>query len=322
MNESGAFRYRVRTEEAGRRLDIVLAARLDGPSRSAVAGAIRNGAVVVDGRIRKPGYAVRPGEVIHGSLPQPPPADAAPEAIALDILYEDENLLVINKPAGMVVHPSAGHASGTLVNGLLYHYPQMEKQRDGEILRPGIVHRLDKDTSGCLVIAKSGRTRLLLQEQFRARSIRKTYLALVVGRVAGESGRIDSPVGRHPRDRKKMSIFSHRGRPALTLWRVRRRFDGATLLELDLKTGRTHQIRVHLASVGHPVAGDPLYGGCRRLSGTPLQAARRQMLHAWRLAFTHPLEGRPVSVTAPLPPDMRESLQALASRGRAPATPS
>jgi len=154
MNESGAFCYRVRTEEAGRRLDIVLAARLGGPSRSAIAGAIRSGAVVVDGRYRKPGYSVRPGDVIHGSLPPPPPADATPEPIALDILYEDESLLVINKPAGMVVHPSAGHASGTLVNALLYHYPQMEAQRDGEILRPGIVHRLDKETTGVMLLAK------------------------------------------------------------------------------------------------------------------------------------------------------------------------
>ncbi len=318
MNDSGAFRYRVRTEEAGRRLDIVLAARLDGPSRSAVAGAIREGAVTVDGRVRKPGYTVRAGEVICGTLPQPPRPDAIAEPIELSILFEDNHLLVVDKPAGMVVHPSAGHFSGTLVNALLHHYPEIEVRRDGEILRPGIVHRLDKDTSGCLVVAKDSRAQQLLQKQFRARRIGKTYLALVVGRVAAGAGRIDRPVGRHPRDRKKMSIFSHRGRPALTLWRVRRRFSHATLLELELKTGRTHQIRVHLASLGHPVAGDPVYGGTRRLAGTPLEAARRQMLHAWRLAFTHPMEGRPVSVTAPLPPDMRQLLRALAEDAKSP----
>ncbi len=318
MNDSGAFRYRVRTEEAGRRLDVVLAARLDGPSRSAVAGAIREGTVTVDGRVRKPGHTVRAGEIIRGTLPRPARPDAIAEPIELSILFEDDHLLVVDKPAGMVVHPSAGHFSGTLVNALLHHYPEIEVRRDGEILRPGIVHRLDKDTSGCLVIAKDSRTQQLLQEQFRARRIDKIYLALVVGRVAADAGRIDRPVGRHPRDRKKMSVFSHRGRPALTLWRVRRRFSRATLLELKLKTGRTHQIRVHLASLGHPVAGDPVYGGTRRLAGTPLESARRQMLHAWRLAFTHPMEGRPVSVTAPLPPDMRQLLRALAEDAKSP----
>ncbi len=315
MNDGGAFRYCVRTEEAGRRLDVVLAARLNGPSRSAVAAAIRQGAVTVDGRVRKPGHTVRPGEIIRGALPQPARPDAVAEPIDLTILFEDDRLLVVDKPAGMVVHPSAGHFSGTLVNALLHHYPEIEVRRDGEILRPGIVHRLDKDTSGCLVIAKDSRTQQRLQEQFRARRIRKTYLALVVGRVAADAGRIDLPVGRHPRDRKKMSVFSHRGRPALTLWRVRRRFSCATLLELDLKTGRTHQIRVHLASLGHPVAGDPVYGGVRRLAATPLQAAGRQMLHAWRLSFSHPQGGTRMSVTAPLPPDMRQLLRTLADAG-------
>ncbi len=318
MNDSGAFRYRVRTEEAGRRLDVVLAARLNGPSRSAVAGAIREGTVTVDGRVRKPGHSVRRGEVIRGTLPQPMRPDAIAEPIELSILFEDDRLLVVDKPAGMVVHPSAGHFSGTLVNALLHHYPEIEVRRDGETLRPGIVHRLDKDTSGCLVIAKDSRTQQLLQEQFRTRRIGKTYLALVVGRMAADAGRIDRPVGRHPRDRKKMSVFSHRGRPALTLWRVRRRFSCATLLELKLMTGRTHQIRVHLASLGHPVAGDPVYGGTRRLAGTPLETARRQMLHAWRLAFAHPMEGRTVSVTAPPPPDIRQLLQALAEDTKSP----
>jgi 23S rRNA pseudouridine1911/1915/1917 synthase len=165
------------------------------------------------------------------------------------------------------------------------------------------------------VIAKTGRAHLRLMEQFKERRIRKTYLALVIGRISADTGRIDLPVGRHPRDRKKMSVFSHRGRRALTEWKVRQRFDGATLLELDLKTGRTHQIRVHLASSGHPVVGDPLYGGGgKRLAGTPMQNTHRQMLHAWRLAFSHPLSGQSVSVEAPLPPDMQELLSALGSR--------
>jgi 23S rRNA pseudouridine1911/1915/1917 synthase len=312
---SGSFCYRVRADETGRRLDVLLAARLDGPSRSAIAGAIRSGVVLVGGQPRKPGYTVKPGDVISGTLLQPPRSDVEPEPIALDILYQDAALLVVNKPAGMVVHPSPGHDSGTLVNALLYHFPDLEQYGDEEPLRPGIVHRLDKDTTGCIVIAKTGRAHLRLMEQFKERRIRKTYLALVIGRISADTGRIDLPVGRHPRDRKKMSVFSHRGRRALTEWKVRRRFDGATLLELDLKTGRTHQIRVHLASSGHPVVGDPLYGGGgKRLAGTPMQNTHRQMLHAWRLAFSHPLSGQSVSVEAPLPPDMQELLSALGSR--------
>ncbi len=317
MNNSGSgpFCYRVRADEAGRRLDVLLAARLNGPSRSAIAGAIRSGAVVVGGGPSKPGYTVKPGDVISGTLPQPPPADLEPEAIDLDILYEDAWLLVVNKPAGMVVHPSPGHSSGTLVNALLYHFPDIEARQDGEIPRPGIVHRLDKDTSGCLLIAKTDRAHVRLTEQFKERRVRKTYLALVVGHLARETGRIEKPVGRHPRDRKKMSVFSHRGRQALTVWKVRRRLPGATLLELDLKTGRTHQIRVHLASLGHPVVGDPLYGGGRkRLAGTVLAEARRQMLHAWHLTFSHPLSVETVSVEAPLPSDMREFLSVIGLR--------
>lgn len=312
--DSGPFSYRVLPDEIGRRLDVLLAARLNGPSRSAIAGAIRSGAVLVGGQVKKPGYAVRPGDIISGALPEPPPSVFAAEPIELDILYQDSSLLVVNKPAGMVVHPSPGHPGGTLVNALLYHFPDLEQHGDQEAFRPGIVHRLDKDTTGCLVIAKNSRAHLRLAEQFKARQVQKTYLALTIGRLSENTGRIDLPVGRHPRDRKKMSVFSHRGKKALTLWKVRRRLCGATLLEISLKTGRTHQIRVHLAALGHPVAGDPLYGGGqKRLAGTVLQGTNRQMLHAWRLAFSHPVSSQRVSVAAHLPEDMRRLLDKLQS---------
>lgn len=310
--DSGPFSFRVMAGEAGGRLDVLLAARLDGPSRSAVTGAIRSGAVTVGGRVKKPGYTVKPGDVISGTLPKPPRSVFKPEPIELDILYQDPFLLVINKPAGMVVHPSPGHAGGTLVNALLYHFPSLEHQADQDNLRPGIVHRLDKDTTGCLAVAKTSRAHLLLTDQFKERQVQKTYLALTLGNISEDTGRIDLPVGRHPGDRKKMSVFSHRGRQALTLWKVRRRLCGATLLEIYLKTGRTHQIRVHMAALGHPVAGDLLYGGGKkRLTGTALKGARRQMLHAWRLAFRHPVSGQRVSVEAPLPEDMRRLLDDL-----------
>jgi 23S rRNA pseudouridine1911/1915/1917 synthase len=227
---------------------------------------------------------------------------------------------VINKPAGMVVHPAAGHSTGTLVHGILYHCPDLEGI--GAEKRPGIVHRLDKDTSGLLVVAKNARAHHDLSRQFKARSILKHYLALVAGYPKTAGGRIDLPVGRHPVERKKMSTRSTRGREALTLWHVRERLAGATLLDIELKTGRTHQIRVHCQAMGFPIVGDPVYGrkgAIKQMTAgnadlqAALKNAKRQMLHAHRLGFNHPVDGKALSFEAPLPEDMASLLDQLRS---------
>lgn len=308
-----SFDFDAATSEDGQRLDIVIAAHLADCSRSAAGHAIRHGWIRIHGQIqKKAAYRVKAGDIICGHLPTPELPACTPQPIALDILYEDAHLLVINKPAGMVVHPAPGHTCGTLVNALLFHFPQINAQAV-ENPRPGIVHRLDKDTSGCLLVAKSQADQFVLSRQFALRQVQKTYLAIVYGRPAGSRGQIDLSVGRHPTDRKKMSIHSPRGRTALTYWKIRERFECAALLQVSIKTGRTHQIRVHLAAVGHSVVGDPVYGARKRkyTSADPLQTTRRQMLHARRLAFTHPHSGRQLSVSAPLPDDMQRLLEQL-----------
>ncbi|MGD8367941.1 MAG: RluA family pseudouridine synthase [Desulfobacterales bacterium] len=310
-----AFTIVVARAESGVRLDALLAARLASLSRSRAAALIAEGAVRVDGEVRKPGYRVREKESISGRIPTPrPPVAYRPEPIPLDALYEDADLIAVNKPAGMVVHPAPGHFSGTLVNALLSHCPDLAGI--GGELRPGIVHRLDKDTSGVLVAAKTAAAQEHLAAQFQKRSVHKTYLALAWGRFSEDAGRIDLPVGRHPTARKKMSTRSRRPRTAETRWRVKERFDGATLLEVTIHTGRTHQIRVHLAAIGRPVAGDPVYGGKKKKSGTApsqrlLAGARRQMLHAWRLGIVHPSTGRQMTFEAPLPEDFAGILERL-----------
>jgi 23S rRNA pseudouridine1911/1915/1917 synthase len=272
----------------------------------------------VDGVARKPSYKVKTGDHITGRLPEPEPTTVLPEPIPLDIVYEDDDLIVLNKPAGLVVHPAAGHPDGTLVNALVCHCPDLEGI--GGEKRPGIVHRLDKDTSGIMVVTKSTRAHLHLSEQFKQRHIDKTYLALVLGSPEKQAGIIDLPIGRHPTDRKKMSTVSRHARKALTHWRVKERFNGCTLLEIDLKTGRTHQIRVHCKAMGHPIVGDPVYGGryLRKVSICSnqgevklLAAAGRQMLHARRLQFDHPASGRPLCFTAPMPKEMEALIDAL-----------
>jgi 23S rRNA pseudouridine1911/1915/1917 synthase len=287
-------------------------------SRSFVAALIRNGNVFVDGMLQKPGYRVRPFQKISGCLPPAAPTDVIPESIPLDIRFQDNDLLVINKPAGLVVHPSPGHSGGTLVNALLFHCPSLEGI--GGEQRPGIVHRLDKDTSGLLLVAKNAHAHHELSRQFKVRTIQKKYLALVQGSPAEAHGKIDLPVGRHPGDRKKMSTKSHSGRNALTLWAVKERFAGASLLEVDLKTGRTHQIRVHCQAMGHPIVGDPVYGPRNPRKGSSfhhselyqvLKNVRRQMLHAVKLVFIHPVTGASLCVEAPLPDDMSDILDDL-----------
>jgi 23S rRNA pseudouridine1911/1915/1917 synthase len=259
--------------------------------------------------LKKSGYRVRAGEQIKGFIPPPEPVRFHPEPIPLDILYEDMHLIVVNKPPGLVVHPAPGHHSGTLVNGLLYHCPNLEGI--GTKLRPGIVHRLDKDTSGTLVVAKTGFVHHHLSDQFKSRRIEKKYLALVLGEPRADSGTISDPIGRHPIHRKRMSTTSRKGREAETRWRVRKRIEGATLLELDLKTGRTHQIRVHCAAIHHPIIGDPVYG-YRRISKQI--SAPRQMLHAWRLGFFHPATGEWMRFESPIPEDMQDLMNALRIR--------
>lgn len=311
------FAFTAEEQEAGLRLDVVVSRRLEDTSRSFAAQLILQDAVAVNGKTSKPAYRVRPGDAIEGRLPAAAPSECQAEPIPLAILHEDAHLLVVNKPPHLVVHPAAGHSQGTLVNALLYHCPDLTAFR-GEI-RPGIVHRLDKDTSGALVVAKTPAAHAHLAHQFKHRTVRKSYLALVRGEMKTDQGVIRLPIGRHPVDRKRMAPSVPRARSAETHYRIRERLKGATLLELDLKTGRTHQIRVHCAALHHPVLGDPVYGGRQASAVVGAGGARtqrtfrvkRQMLHAWRLAFHHPADGRWRRFEAALPADMKALLAFL-----------
>jgi 23S rRNA pseudouridine1911/1915/1917 synthase len=313
MSSHGPFSFSVLNDHAGDRLDNVIALQVAGCSRSMAANFIREGLIRVRDEIKKPGYRVKAGDNISGRIPAPEPIACEPEAITLCILHEDDDILVISKPAGMVVHPAPGHFSGTLVNAVLYHCPNLEGI--GGKIRPGIVHRLDKDTSGILVVAKTAAAQAHLGAQFKDRTLQKTYLALVSGKMKTTSGVIDLPIGRHPVDRKKMSVLSKRNRDARTLWRVKELFDAASFLEIEIKTGRTHQIRVHCASMQHPVVGDAVYG-CRNSGMRPgvLKTVPRQMLHAWRMAFTHPATGERIHLEAPIPEDMLQVLSVLRTK--------
>ncbi len=310
-NPPSAFTFRVGHVQAGGRLDALVASEVDHCSRSFAATLIRQGCICVDGSVKKPGYAVKAGEVVSGKIAPPEASSFLPENIPLHILYEDPELLVVNKAPGMVVHPAPGHSNGTLVNALVHHCPDLAGISGS--LRPGIVHRLDKDTSGALVVAKNSRAMHHLAAQFKSREVRKKYVALVYGIPREGAGSLDDPIGRHPVDRKKMSVTTHTPRSALTLWRVLEQFTGVCLLELDIRTGRTHQIRVHCKTMGHPVIGDPVYGNRgdkKRLAsishdmGRAVMALDRQMLHAWQLSFVHPATGERMTLEAPLPIDM------------------
>lgn len=311
--------FTVPAEAVGMRLDKFLADRLTDVSRSRIQGWIEEGRVTLDGRPARPSTRVDPGQHVRVLIPPPEELRILPEPIPLDILYEDDHLLVINKPAGMVVHPAPGHTSGTLVNALLARFPawaeldwweseEDEEEAGGDYPRPGIVHRLDKDTSGLLIVAKSAGARGALQAQFQARQVEKVYLALVHGVPSSPAGRIDAPIGRDPRQRKRMAVTAD-GRPAVTAYRVLEPLGEYALLEVMPKTGRTHQIRVHLAFIGHPVVGDEVYGRRRSRLACP-----RQFLHAARLSFRHPVTGRPMEFAAPLPPDLQAVLDALHRR--------
>jgi 23S rRNA pseudouridine1911/1915/1917 synthase len=282
------------------------AADLSGLSRSRVQRLISEGRVTSDGQPVKANTIVPSGAVLVIDVPPPEPAGIEPEAIPLDVVFEDADVVVINKPAGLVVHPSPGHWSGTLVNALLARDTAYGGIAGVE--RPGIVHRLDRDTSGLLMVAKTDAAQTSLMAQLKARRVKKTYLALVQGGVQAAVGRIEAPIGRDPKNRMRMAVTPD-GRPSVTGYRVRERFAGWTLLELDLVTGRTHQIRVHLAALGHPVAGDPVYGTGTARRGP--DGLGRLFLHAWRLVFAAPATGDLVRLEAPLPAELERVLEAL-----------
>ncbi len=313
-------RLSVPPEAAGERLDRYLAARSGGePSRSRFARLIEGGHVRVNGRAVKPAHAVRAGDVVDVEFPPPEPSDLVPEAIPLSIVFEDDDLLVVDKPAGLVVHPGSGVRTGTLVHALLHHTRSLSRLGDPE--RPGILHRLDKETSGLLLVAKNETAHLRLARDLAARRIARGYDAVVWGRPPRD-GRIEAPIGRHARDRKRMAVRED-GRAASTTYRVVEDLGFASLLEVTLGTGRTHQIRVHLAHAGHPVFGDPQYGGRGGAIPRFLPAARaaearallalipRQALHARRLAFVHPATHQELSFTSPWPPDLEALVSAL-----------
>jgi len=306
----GKYEFTVGDGDDGQRLDVFLARRDISLSRSQAARLIDAGRVQVGNKtLVKGSCRLRAGDLVV--LERAPATDyhVSPENIPLDVVFEDDALLVVNKPAGMVVHPAAGNASGTLVNAVLFHCPALSGI--GGVARPGIVHRLDKGTSGLIVVAKTDEAHRGLAVQFKTHQVEKQYLALVWGQPGEEQGVIDAPVGRADLERKKMSTRSRRGKEALTLWRVKDLYGPVTLLDVEIRTGRTHQIRVHLASLGHPVIGDAVYGNPKRIRGIadPLIRARlsamgRQALHACCLRFCHPLEHREMRFSAPMPVDM------------------
>jgi 23S rRNA pseudouridine1911/1915/1917 synthase len=299
-------------EQADERLDRALAALVPGRSRSQLQRLVRDGCVRVDGVVTaRVSERVRAGSRIEMTVPAVAPAVALPEELPLDILYQDEDLIVVDKPAGMVVHPAAGHGAGTLVNALLHAVGDLSGV--GGELRPGIVHRLDKGTSGVMVVAKNDRTHLALARQFHDREVDKDYVALVWG-VVQAGRRIDAPIGRHATNRQKMSTRARRARAAVTRVIAASPLAGVTLVRVAIATGRTHQVRVHLSAIGHPVVGDATYGGIRRRCPAHLRALsalERPFLHAERLAITHPADERRMEFSAPLAEDLQQVLNSL-----------
>jgi 23S rRNA pseudouridine1911/1915/1917 synthase len=319
VNQEEDSRVSFSVDEAGkaRRLDAFLVLKTQDLTRSRVQELIRSGFVRVNHRLTKPGYRLKPGDRIEVTLPPLQPLCLGPEAVAFEVVYEDPWLIVVNKPPGIVVHPAPGHFTGTLVHGLLQHCKDLSGV--GGVTRPGIVHRLDKDTSGLMVVAKNDAAHAALSKQFKAGTVTKRYVALVHGIVKGQKGEIDLPIGRHPVRRKEMSVQPSKGRTARTLWEKTEELAGLfSLLCVSPKTGRTHQIRVHLTHMGYPIVGDPVYGHRRSWwkkrfpedSGV-LSRIERQMLHAGTLGFVHPQGGEYREFTAPLAADMALVLEML-----------
>jgi len=326
-SEAETLTFTVDEVEAGARLDAYLATHVEDVSRTRLKQLIEDGEVLISDRaVTKPAYKLRAGERIEIEPPAPPLTNLIPENIPLEIVFEDESLVVVNKPAGLVVHPAAGVSAGTLANALAFKLRDeitssaQSAIRNPQSIRPGIVHRLDRDTSGLIVVAKTEQAHEHLTGQFRAREVFKSYVALVHGVVREESGKIEQPLARDPSNRTRMAVVRG-GRQALSLYRVRRRFDRFTLLDVEIKTGRTHQIRVHLAWLKHPVVGDKVYGGGRDQSvpdarlRQEIAALNRQFLHAEQLGFFHPRTGERLNFQAPLPPELTRLLSALAGSG-------
>ena len=290
---------------AGERLDAFVARAAEGLTRSAAQKLIEEGYVNRNGKPAKKNDKLNIGDEISVTLPEAKPVDITPKDIPLEIVYEDEDVLVINKPKGLVVHPAAGHQEDTLVNGLLYSHADRLSGINGE-LRPGIVHRIDKDTSGLLAVAKNDLAHTVLASQLKDHSMARTYEAIVCGSFKEDSGTVDAPIGRHPTDRKKMCVTERNGKSAVTHWEVVARYRGYTHVRCRLETGRTHQIRVHMAHIGHPILGDTVYGRKK-----PELGQTSQCLHAGVLCFAHPRDGRPVMVMADLPAYFKEVLEKL-----------
>lgn len=288
----------------GTRLDVYVSAA-EGISRSAAQELIASGHVRVNGLINSKNYKLREGDVVETVLPPPEPIEAVPQDIPIDIVYEDEHLLVVNKPQGMVVHPAPGNPDGTLVNALLYHCAGRLSSINGKI-RPGIVHRIDKDTAGLLIVAKTDAAHTGLAEQIAVHSFTRRYRAIVVGNIRDDTGTVDKPIGRSGSDRKKFAVTNVNSKPAVTHYRVIERLNGYTHLELTLETGRTHQIRVHMAYLGHPVAGDPVYGNPKHTLGL-----RGQCLFAEYISFKHPITGEIMSFGAELPAFFKDALRRI-----------
>jgi 23S rRNA pseudouridine1911/1915/1917 synthase len=304
-------KWTIENEQVGMRLDRYITSLLKELSRTSVQQLIAEDAVLVNNKPAKVGYALRLHDTIHvlHTTPSTPQNTIVQQALPLEVVYEDADLLVVNKAAGMVVHPAPGHHNDTLVNALLARYSELHVTEEDQ--RPGIVHRLDRDTSGLLIVAKNKHTQAALVEQMKRHEVVKRYLALVEGIVALDSGMIDAPIGRNPRHRQQMAITSSGSREARTHFRVLERFAHYTLLLLQLETGRTHQIRVHLKAIRHPVVGDPVYGSGRK---QPDILSQRQFLHAYQLCFTHPVTSEVLELEAPLPTDLQAGLNSLGDR--------
>ena len=292
-------------ESEGERLDAFLARTADGMSRSAAQKLIETGNVLLNGKKARKNDRLRAGDSVCVTLPEPESVDIVPKEMPLEIVYEDEDVLVLNKPKGLVVHPAAGHQDDTLVNGLLFAMGDNLSGINGK-LRPGIVHRIDKDTSGLLAVAKNDLAHAVLASQLKDHTMARTYEAIVCGTLKEDSGTVDAPIGRHPTDRKKMCVTARNSRDAVTHWEVIRRYRGYTHIRCRLETGRTHQIRVHMAHIGHPILGDTVYGRKK-----PELGQDSQCLHAGLLCFRHPRDGRPVMVMAPLPEYFTDVLKKL-----------
>jgi len=314
IDQNSHLIFTVKAEEAGERLDAFLTRRVDGWSRARLQRLIEDADVLVGGETAKSSYKVRARDEIEVELTPPPSETFTAEDIPIDVVYEDDDLIVVNKPAGLVVHPAAGISHGTLANALAFHFEKLSTA--GGRARPGIVHRLDKGTSGLLVIAKNEPAHENLANQFRAREVFKSYIALVHGQVEHRKGEIDQPIARDPRNRVRMGVVRG-GRPALSLYRVRESFERFTLLNVELKTGRTHQIRVHLAWIKHPVVADEVYGGGRDKTIANAKVRRavaglnRQFLHAAELGFKHPSNGRELRFTAEMPLELQSLVDLL-----------